>query len=161
MVDKRTPGVDPIAACGSTWDALITYSIVLLRHTIGRQRPGERAIVVADNYQKPRAHPRYFERELVRALRIKGANVAMADSRSSNLLQLVDILLGGVMYHHKLPVLSRIDAEKRAVADRIARAYGVPTLAANITRTAPNCFSVWQFRPRAGMTGKEETRRAS
>ncbi|MBV8579708.1 MAG: DUF3800 domain-containing protein [Candidatus Eremiobacteraeota bacterium] len=151
VVDKRVPGINPVAACGSTWDALITYSITVLRTNIGRERADERAIVVADNYQKPRAHTKYFERELVHALGTKIANVAMADSGSSNLLQLVDVLLGAVMYHHKLPVLQRVDADKKAVADRIARIYGVPTLAENLTKTAPNYFSVWQFRPRVGL----------
>jgi hypothetical protein len=88
---------------------------------------------------------------LVQALGAKALNVAMADSGSSQLLQLVDILLGAVMYHHKLPVLPRVDADKQAVADRVARAYGIPTLAMNVTRTAPNYFSVWQFRPRVAI----------
>lgn len=148
VVDKRIPGINPIAACGSTWDAVITYSITLLRTNIARQRNDERGIVVADNYQKPRVHAKYFERELVQGLGQRVTNVAMADSGSSNLLQLVDILLGAVMYHHKLSVLRHPDADKRAVADRLAAAYGVPSLAANMTRTAPNYLSVWQFQPR-------------
>ncbi len=151
VVDKRVPGINPIAACGSTWDALITYSITLLRTNVGKARDDERAIVVADNYQKPRQHGKYFERELVQALGAKSVNVAMADSGSSQLLQLVDILLGAVMYHHKLPMLPRVDADKKAVADRVARAYGIPTLATNVTITVPNYFSVWQFRPRVAI----------
>lgn len=147
VVDKRLPGMNPVAARGSAWGALITYSITLLRNTVERDRPDERAIVIADNYQKPRTDERYFERELVHAACCNVANVMMADSASSNLLQLVDVLLGAVMYHHKLPILPRADAEKRAIADRLAAAYGVPTLAANLTRTTPNSFSVRQFRP--------------
>jgi hypothetical protein len=146
IIDKRAKGVDPIAACGSPWDALIKYSITLLRTNIGAR---ERAIIVSDNYQKPKGHPQFFERELVAGLGARAANAVMMDSAASPLLQLVDVLLGCVMYHYKCPlIVPAPNAHKKAVADRLAAAYGVPSLARGFTRSSPNYLSVWPFVPR-------------
>jgi hypothetical protein len=71
----------------------------------------------------------------------------MMDSASSVLLQLVDVLLGAVLYHYKLPTIGTPDVEKKAVADRLAAAYGVTTLARNQTHSVPNHFSVGELRP--------------
>jgi hypothetical protein len=146
IVDKRMPGVNPIAVCGSPWDALITYSITMLKRNV---TASEEAIVIADNYQKPKAHPYFFERQVVSALKGRVANAVMMDSASSVLLQLVDVLLGAVIYHYKLPLIATPNAEKRAVADRLAAAYGVRSLARAFTKSAPNYFSVWPYKPKS------------
>jgi len=151
IIDKRKKGVDPIAACGSTWDALITYSLTLLKNNIGSS---EQAIIITDNYQKPRVHPQYFERQIVRGLGARAANAVMMDSASSVLLQLVDVLLGCVMYHYKMPVLARVDDQKKAVADRLAAAYGIRSFPdeGNFRRRKPNYLSVWPFDPKYRIT---------
>jgi hypothetical protein len=146
VLDKRMPGIDPIAIWGTPWDALIAYSVILFRNNVARS---ERAVVIADNYQKPKRHPHFFERQVVAALGNRAANVAMIDSAASVLLQLVDVLLGAVIYHHKLPTIPTPNVAKKAVADRLAAAYGIPTLVPNITRSSPNYFSVWNFKPSA------------
>jgi hypothetical protein len=51
VLDKRLPEVNPMATWGTPWDCLIAYSAILFRSNI---RPAERAIVIADNYQKPK-----------------------------------------------------------------------------------------------------------
>ena len=146
IIDKRVKGVNPIAACGSPWDALIKYSITLLRTNVGVR---ERAIVISDNYQKPKDHAQFFEREVVAGLKSKIANVVMMDSAASPLLQLVDVLLGSVMYHYKCPLIAPApNIHKKAVADRLAAAYGVNSLAQAFTRSSPNYLSVWPFVPR-------------
>ncbi|HEV2738246.1 MAG TPA: DUF3800 domain-containing protein [Candidatus Elarobacter sp.] len=148
VVDKRGTGIAPATAGGSTWDALIAYSMNLIRRNIAT---GEKAILISDYYQKPRKHPKFYERELISALGGAILNATMMDSGASIMLQLVDVLLGAVMYHFKLPAMIAIDADKRAVADRLSAAYGIPTLGAAITKTAPNYFSVWPFRPRVAV----------
>lgn len=145
VIDKRAPGVNPIAACGTPWDALIKYSITLLKNNIGNR---ERAIVISDNYQKPKNHPDFFERELVAGLGSRAANAVMMDSAASPLLQLVDVLLGCVMNHHSSPLIANPNRHKKAVADRLAAAYKVPSLNRAFTRSSPNYFSVWPFVPR-------------
>jgi len=144
IVDKRQPGVDPIAACGSAWDALIKYAITLMKRYVG---PGEHAIVVSDNYQKPKKSPHYFERDIVVGLGNRAGNALMIESKSSMLLQLVDVLLGCVMYHYKMATLPANHAGKRSLADRLARSYGRTTLVGPWTKDQPNYFSVWPFRP--------------
>jgi hypothetical protein len=145
IIDKNMAGVDPIAACGSQWDALIKYSITLLRQNIAS---GERATIISDNYTKPKKSPYYYERSLAAALNVKVTNVLMMESSASIMLQLVDVLLGCVMYHFKLPTLPAVDADKKAVADRLAARYGVRSLATELTRNRPNYFSVWKLKPR-------------
>jgi hypothetical protein len=146
VVDKTKPGVDPITACGTTWDALIKYSVTLLSKRITDE---EKAIVISDNYQKPRKSPQYYERQIITGLRGKAANAVMIESSACVLLQLVDVLLGCVMYHYKAPRLPNIDNDKKLVADRLAAVYKVPTLAGgNWRRTQPNHFDVWDFQPR-------------
>jgi hypothetical protein len=144
ILDKRLPGVDPMAVWGTPWDCLIAYSVMLFRNNI---RLPERAIIIADNYQKPKNHPHFYERQVASALGNRVANVAMMDSASSVLLQLVDVLLGAVLYHHKLPTIATPHTGKKAIADRLAAAYGVPTLARSQTHSTPNYFSVCDFRP--------------
>ena len=143
VIDKNEPGVDPMV-CGSPWEALIKYSMTLLKSNI---KEGERATIISDNYTKPRKSPKYYEREIAAGLGKKVTNALMMESSAAILLQLVDVLLGCVMYHFKLPRLGAIDADKRAVADRLAAAYRVPTLGMNLTKASPNYFSVWKFRP--------------
>lgn len=146
IVDKTVPGTNPIKACGSAYEAIIAYTSTVLKNRLDET---ERAILIADNYQRPRALPKYFEREIIRALGTRVANVTMTESHGSNMLQLVDVLLGAVMYHFKRSTLARVDTEKIAVADRIAAAYGVRDLAHTFKATAPNRFDVWRFQPRA------------
>ena len=144
VIDKNMQGVDPIKACGSPWDALIKYSITLLRTNISSN---ERATVISDNYQKPKKSPYYYERALAFGLGAKVTNVVMIESAASIMLQLVDVLLGCVMYHFKLPSLAVADVDKKAVADRLAAAYKVRSLATGLTKSRPNYFSVWKLRP--------------
>lgn len=146
IIDKKQPDIDPIKVCGTPWDALITYSQTLLRTNI---KDEERAAIVSDYYQKPRKSPKYFERELVAGLGAKVTNVVMMDSAASTILQMVDVLLGCVMFHYKIPALAVVDAEKKALADRLAKAYGVASLAKAFTKNKPNYFSVWPFKPKA------------
>jgi len=146
VIDKRVQGVNPIAVCGTPWDALITYSITLLKNNIGS---AELATIISDNYQKPKAHPYFFERQILAGLGRRASNAVMMDSAASCLLQLVDVLLGCVIYHYKLPLIPTPNAAKKAVADRLAAAYGVQSLARKMTKSAPNYFSVWPFQPRA------------
>lgn len=147
IVDRRIPGVEPLAACGTTWNALIKYSITLIRNNVGA---GERPIVISDNFQKPSGDPQYYERQLVATLGPIIANVVMIESSSSMLLQLVDVLLGSVMYHFQIDAgKNQFHAGKKHIADRLAKAYSVGLLAPeNMTRTNPNYLSVWPLKPR-------------
>ncbi len=110
-------------------------------------RESERATIVADFYQKPRKSPKFFERELVSGLGGKITNCTMMDSSASIMLQLVDVLLGAVMFHFKAPRLAAVDADKMSISNRLAAAYGVQGLGAAFTRKSPNYFSVWPFKP--------------
>jgi hypothetical protein len=144
VIDKNALGENPLTAYGTPWDALIKYSTMLVKRNVGT---GEKAIIISDYYQKPRKSAKYYERELVAGLGVRVTNVLMMDSAASVMLQLVDVLLGCVMYHYKVPALPAVDADKKAVADRLAAAYGVSTLAGPLTKAQPNYFRVWPLKP--------------
>jgi hypothetical protein len=147
IVDKTVPGVEPIKACGSTWDALIKYSITLLKNNI---EPQENVTIVSDNFQKPTANPKYYEREVFNGLGGKALNVFMAESSASVLLQLVDVLLGCVIYDFKAAQVSYLDKVKGQLPARLRLGYGLKSLATNDGRTlrTPNYFSVWPLKPK-------------
>ena len=146
VVNKNKEGVEPIAACGTNWKALIKYTVTLLSKRIGEN---ERPIIISDNYQKPGNSPEYYERQVLAGLRSRPLNALMIESSACVLLQLVDVLLGCVMYHYKIPTLKVVDADKKLVADRVAAAYGYPILKGNIGKDSvkPNHFDVWDYTP--------------
>jgi len=144
VVDKTVPGIEPIQACGSTWEALIKYSLTLIGHNINA---GEKVSIVADNFQKPRNSPKYYEREMVAGLQGRALNAVMVESSASVLLQLVDVLLGCVISDFKAARVQNPDATKRQLAERLRRGYGAATFAHGRTWRNPNYFSVWPLRP--------------
>jgi hypothetical protein len=153
IINKTQPGVQPNAFFSSSWDAIISYSAILIKNNI---RSGETAIVVSDYYQKPKSSPKYFERQILHRLGGRVSNAIMLDSRSSLFLQLVDVLLGCVMYHFKMPALAKLgissNSAKQALADRLAAAYGVTNLGESMTRNKPNYLSIWEFKPKSPAT---------
>jgi hypothetical protein len=73
----------------------------------------------------------------------------MLDSRSSLVIQAVDVILGGVRHSflaNREPSVPR-DAEKDAISIRIREHVGQKTLSVGFTKQKPRYFSVWEFTP--------------
>ncbi len=147
VVDKHQQGINIQNVYATAWEALLGYSYQVINPNI---RGTEQAIVISDYYQKPNAAPEHYEDYLLRRIGPRLLNVTMADSSSSMMLQLVDVLLGCVMYHYKRSRLRVANTAKTALADRLASAYDRTDLQGTWTcRTNPNYFSVWPFVPQA------------
>ena len=75
----------------------------------------------------------------------------MLDSCSSLLIQIVDLIIGGVRHSflaNREPGISR-DENKDALSIRIRERIGRKTLAGNFTNQKPKYFSVWEFKPQS------------
>jgi hypothetical protein len=149
VVNKDEPGVNINRVYPESWDALLGYSYQVVNANI---RPGERAIIISDNYQKPNSATQFYEDFMIQRLGDRAHNVMMAESTSSMFLQLVDVLLGCVMYHYKRRVLPLRNAVKDRLSNRLAAGYSnqnrTDLCGAWTCRQDPNYFSVWPFRPR-------------
>jgi hypothetical protein len=94
---------DPVARFGSSWKAYEKLATQLLLGTIS---PREILTVLADNYSTPQTVQ--FEIDVKNAVnrrlhgRLAVSSVFRLDSKSTDGLQLVDILLGAVAFEYKL-----------------------------------------------------------
>jgi len=73
----------------------------------------------------------------------------MLDSRSSLVIQAVDLIHGGVRHSflaNREPSVPR-DAEKDAISIRIREHVAQKTLSVGFTKQKPHYFSVWEFAP--------------
>lgn len=101
IADRTTS--DPVARFGSPWKAYEKLATQLLLGTI---RPREILTVLADNYSTPKTVN--FEIDVKNAVnrrlgqRLAVSSVFRLDSKSTDGLQLVDILLGAVAFEYKL-----------------------------------------------------------
>ena len=149
VMDKQSPDFNWARYFPTVWDAYIGYSKVLVRRNTAE---GERICVLSDYLGKPKASAKYYEREMLKLnsdSRMAGevVNVCMLESHSALLIQLVDVLLGSVMYDllRTEEPTKGTDPCKLAVAERVRSHLGWSTLAVNATKQAPRYFSVWEF----------------
>ena len=151
--EKHSPRFDGGRSFPTVWDAYIGYSRDLVRRNTD---PGESVCVLADYLGKPKASPAYYEREMLELTgdpRMPGQvyNVCMLESHASLLIQMVDVLLGAVMYDllcRKVPGKGT-DPCKQAVAGHVRHHLGWTTLAAGAIQAAPRYFSVLRLGGRA------------
>ena len=74
--------------------------------------------------------------------------VSRLESHSSLLLQVVDILLGCVMFDYKNQVgliSEKLAVKQEMVVERLREKLNTKSLAQNKTYHKPNYFSVWEF----------------
>jgi len=125
---------------------------MVVKHNIDSD---EEICVVADYLGKPKKSGRFFEAELAACVGATGPNpgrvfnACMLDSRSSLVIQAVDVILGGVRHSflaNREPGVPR-DAEKDAISIRIRERVGQKTLFVGFTNQKPHYFSVWEFSP--------------
>jgi hypothetical protein len=124
VVDRQQD--DPVARFGSTWKAYEKLACQLLHGNIKRR---ELVTVLADNYSTP---PNvFFEKDVKRDVngrfdRLAVTNVCRLDSRSTDGLQLVDLLLGAVLFEFKAAVgLAKTTSKKANLSARARALYGV------------------------------------
>lgn len=153
IMDRQSPeflkGFDP-------WDAYINRAAMLLANNMKNISPCE-ICVLADDLSKPSRVKKPFELSLKDSIhyRLTKAGksdaifgVARLESHASLLLQIVDILLGCVMYDFKkeLGLISETLSERQEmVVEKTREILGLKSLAINHTVNKPNYFSIWKY----------------
>ncbi|BBL79467.1 hypothetical protein RxyAA322_13210 [Rubrobacter xylanophilus] len=155
LVDKQHPGFDLESYFRSSWEAQISYAKILLRHIIAEN---EQAAVLADYLTKPKASTLFFEEEVAKISRYAPSgtppatppifNVCMLESDASLFVQLVDVLLGLVVYDCKLKRgVHPPNAAKLSVLNVLKRHLGRQDLCRTLDVGGPPYFGVWEFKP--------------
>lgn len=120
---------DPVARFGDAW---LAYEKLAAQLLIGAARPGELVSVLADNYSTP--DNVVFEIDVRREVnqRLKKlvlVSVCRLDSRSSDGLQLVDILTGAVTFEYRQAAgLAGSRSAKAKLATDLRQLYGARSL---------------------------------
>lgn len=138
------------------WQVYVHRAAMLLTNNIRNICPCN-ITLLADDLTKPKNITKTFEQSLKDAIGKKLLSVEIAnpmvgitrlESHASLMIQIVDVLLGAVMYDHKknVDLISEKLAERQdIVADEIRKKLKTDNLAVNKTFHKPNYFSVWKF----------------
>ena len=138
------------------WEVYIQQAAMLIANNIKNISPCQ-LCVLADDLTRPSIVQKSFERSLSDAIvfRLKKQNmpdnifgVSRLESHSSLLLQVVDILLGCVMFDYKNQVgliSEKLAVKQEMVVERLREKLNTKSLAQNKTYHKPNYFSVWEF----------------
>ena len=137
------------------WDVYIHRAAMLIANNVKNISPCG-ICVLADDLTKPRTIAKSFEQSLKDAIisKLKGEKcdlfgISRLESHSSLLLQVVDILLGAVMFDFKRKarlISPKQEIKQALVADEIRSRLETKDLSDNATYHRPNYFSVWQYR---------------
>lgn len=94
VVDKQNPNhtIDT-----STWQMQLTLA---KKHIKSNVKAGEKIAIIADYLSKPNSSDKYFEDELQKLNKV--FNACMIESDSSVFVQVVDILIGCIVYSYKI-----------------------------------------------------------
>lgn len=138
------------------WDAYIQQAAMLIANNLKNIFPCK-ICVLADDLSRPSTVKKSFENSLADSIRNrldkKGMNcevfgVSRLESHASLMIQIVDILLGCVMYDYKKPaglVSIRLAGKQEIVVSMLRNGLGTKSLAQNKTYHKPNYFSVWEL----------------
>lgn len=138
------------------WDTYIHRAAMLLANNIKHIQPCN-ICVLADDLTRPKEIRKTFEQSLKDAINTRLVKmgigksvfgVARLESHASLMLQVVDILLGAVMYDFKKRqgfISEKLRMRQDIVAQAIHQIVGTDTLAQNHTYYKPNYFSVWKL----------------
>lgn len=129
----------------SSWEAYIGYSRMLIKNNFSIN---DKAAIVADYVQMAHGSTKYFEREI--NLMPSVFNTCRVESEASLFIQMVDVLLGAVVYDFKIKagIIGKEDPNypKTRLLIEIRKYLGRKNLADSFTVHKPNYFSVWPFK---------------
>jgi Protein of unknown function (DUF3800) len=148
VIDKQSPKFRMEKFYGDVWEAYIGYSRLVIHKNVG---PKDRIFVMADQQTKPKASTKYYEVEVAKAKagqRNPVYNACMMESHASLFIQLVDVLVGCVVFdfrrtHNPDAVTNQY---KRDLVELLKKRLGVASLAGKLKRKEPNLFMVWPFK---------------
>ena len=157
IIDRRDPNFKPNEVFTSPWYMYMSYTAMLLAANINNLDEC-RVCILADDLTKPRNIQETFEEALMNKIYSRlnqdGIertifNIARLESHSSLMLQLVDILLGCVMYDFKKKVgliSEKLARRQEIVVKEVRDILKKPSLAEHFTANKPSYFNVWKIR---------------
>ena len=157
VIDRKDPKFQPEKLYANPWEMYLSYAATLIAGTMSNL-PSCNICVLADDLTKPRTIKTTFENALTAKIQHKlkqdGINrnifsVARLESHSSLMLQVVDILLGAVMFDFKKArglISSKLLERQEPVVEKIQRLLKVKTLAGHFTVHKPSYFNVWPMK---------------
>lgn len=138
------------------WDVYIHRAAMLLANNVKSICPCN-MVILADDLTRPKEIKKTFEKSLKDAIGKKLLaskidnpiiGVTRLESHASLMLQVVDILLGAVMYDFKKEqnmISQKLQERQEIVAAEAREQLKTTSLAQNKTYNKPNYFSVWKF----------------
>lgn len=157
VIDRQDPSFKPNEMFASPWQMYLSYAATLLASNINNLGDS-RICVLADDLTKPRTIGATFEESLQQKIHQKLKNdgmdrsvfhIARLESHSSLMIQLVDVLLGAVLYDFKKErglIGERLAQRQEPVVQEIRSAIQQESLAGHFTVNKPNYFNVWKMR---------------
>lgn len=157
IIDRKDPNFKPQDVFASPWFMYISYSAILLASNINNLAHCS-VCVLADDLSRPKSVEQTFEEALVEKianrLRKDGIerkifNIARLESHSSLMLQLVDILLGCIMYDFKKEsglIAEKLAQRQEPVVTEAREILKRKTLASHFTANKPSYFNVWKMK---------------
>ena len=141
VIDKTNPDIHNIFP--DTWDAYINYSKMLINKNVSGD---DKICIIADFLGKPKANIKFFEPEI---RKVKGVyNAVFLESHSSLFIQLVDVLVGCVVFDFRRSRQSNIrhDLIKGEVADFLKIKLKVSDFTKDAAIQELKHFNVWEFK---------------
>ena len=157
VIDRKDPDFKPDEVFANPWSMYMSYAAMLLAGNINNLDQC-RVCVLADDLSKPKRIKESFEEALKRKIhqRIKDDgierrifNVARLESHSSLMLQLVDILLGTVLYDFKKQkgvVGAKLAQRQEPVVSQLRQILDRESLASHFTSNKPSYFNIWKMK---------------
>jgi len=136
VIDKQKY---PIPDGMDYFDAYMNQLTMLVKNNVGDSS----FVILPDDITVP--NQKSYERTLLGNLVTKHNKncfgVCRIESHSSLFIQMVDILVGSVVYDFK----SGTNPYRKAIAQKVARKVGKESLNQSFTTNTPNYFSVWEY----------------
>jgi hypothetical protein len=158
VVDRQDEDFKPQEIFANPWSMYLrSYSALLLAGNMNNL-DGCNVCVLADDLTKPKFITTTFENALrskiLQKLKQDGCdrsvfNVTRLEFHASLMLQLVDILLGSVLYDFKKTsglIGEKLKQRQEIVAQTAREAIGRTTLADHFTANKPSYFNVWKMK---------------
>ncbi len=152
VADTEHPGFDWEGYFRSPWEAQISYAKLLIGNMIDED---ERVAVLADYLTKPKSSTIFFEDSVSQIsqssegiLRYPIFNVCMLESDASLFIQMVDVLLGLVVYDCKVRRgVHGTNAAKVSVLNALKNHLGRKDFSRTLDVAGPPYFGIWHFKP--------------
>jgi hypothetical protein len=157
VVDRQDEDFKPREIFANPWSMYLSYSALLLAGNMNNLDTCA-ICVLADDLTKPKSISTTFEDALrlriAQKLKQDGCdrkifNVTRLESHSSLMLQLVDILLGAVLYDFKKAsglISEKLGQRQEMVVKVLRDTLGRSTLADHFTANKPSYFNVWKMK---------------